>query len=125
MTCFWDGILQGLYQHKKITCIPQIHEFIQFLKRNNIPTVKILHNGMHLHHKEIDENYKLMIPNINPRAIGQGYDCSTCDPVLMLIAHLFDTNIIHNYRGNIITYSNPDTKHVMKFNSSSSHFAFG
>lgn len=124
MTCFWDGILRGLYEAKKLDNIPTIQNFIQFLKDHNERTPTILHNCDNLRSKLIDENI-VAIQNINPIAIGQGYDCSSCDPVLILISHLFETNIHHLYCNNMISYTNPRASTVLKFSSSTSHFSLG
>ena len=38
--------------------------------------------------------------------MSQGYDCSICDPFLILICELFIININHIYLGNKIDYTN-------------------
>ena len=125
MTCFWDNLMRGMYRQKLIDRVPSIPDFIGMLKKDNMRTTGILHNGMALHPRFIEENFTLMIPSLNERAVGQGYDCSGCDPVMLLICKLYNVNIIHTYRGHVIKYTNPTATNELRFSASAGHFSLG
>ena len=45
-----------------------------------------------------------MIKDFNENNINQGYDCSSCDPFMILLCELFKININYDYNGNNIQY---------------------
>lgn len=128
MTCFWDGIL-NLLTIRDINAVfdlrlrhkPAIPEFIRYLKEYNLATISITHMGSTLSEKQLTENQD-HIRNLNPRRINNGYDCSGCDPVLFLIAELFDCNITHIYDGARIRYRNRHATKKLRFGSNTHHF---
>ena len=115
MTCVWDGIIRKL----KLNMTPS--QLVTYLKRNNRVTPKILCNGTQLTKQQQKENYT-RIKNIN--SITQGYDCSSCDPLLYLISKLYRITIIHEFCGTTITYKRDHryNRPRIKFYSNSSHF---
>ena len=132
MTCFWDGILRALDNNIIIKVLdwnekrrkPRPTEFIPLLKEKAIKTPDIYWNGNSLSEKELDENLK-RIHELDVRTIHRGYDCSACEPYLLLISKLFMVNIKHNYNGHLITYTNirimPNSKPLI-FHSNRGHF---
>jgi hypothetical protein len=130
MTCFWNGLLNGLPDNKikevlKINRKPKPIEFVKLLKNNAIKTPNILWNGEKLRNQELDENL-LRVKELKENSIGRGYDCSCCDPYLLLICQLFKVNIVHNFNRTIIkyTYSSASNTNVptLKFSSNRGHF---
>lgn len=134
MTCFWDGIMRELknnYIELPICTIHlNTHTFATFLKSRNTKTYNInwsgsdskLVSGTHLPEKLLNENYK-SIQEFDVNSIYNGYDCSTCDPFLLLICELFYVSIIHNFNGIIIKYTNTyKNRAILQFHSNSHHF---
>lgn len=116
MTCVWDGIINklGLKLKRK--------ELLKHLKKNNVETNDIVHNGICISKKLMNEN-KQRVKNISEKEMGEGYLFSSCDPLMFLIAQLYDVTIVHNFNGNIITYKNLKyPKRIINFESSSTHF---
>lgn len=133
MTCFWVGIidsisLKKMNKHLGITFIdkPKCHEFVSILKKKSIETTDVLWNDTELTNKQIEENL-MWIKEINIDKIDNGYFCSVCDPVLLLICQLFEVNIYIKFYGQTIKYTNKKIicetkKNVLRFSSNSNHF---
>lgn len=113
MSCFWDGNLKAL---KKKTNYLQKHnikspnnfrakQFAKYLQDNSVKTCDVLCNEQKLTREQIKENME-WIKSYNVQNVKQGYDCSTCDPFLLLISQLFRVNIEHDYDGTLIKYQN-------------------
>ena len=117
MTCFWDGIRNGLNINKSNL------EFILYLKSNNTKDLHIICNDCNLIEKQLDENFQ-HINEYNENNINNGYDCSSCDPFLILICHIYNININHNYNGFLIKYINNYDYKTILFQSNSNHFWF-
>lgn len=134
MACFWIGILGALdnatintFIHKPYNdAKPRPPEFINILKKYNVKTRDILWNESELTEKELEENFE-HIRDYNLSKINQGYDCSTCDPFLLLVAQLFKVNITHNYNGHVIKYTVKNNKGIrqLKVRSNQGHFWCG
>ena len=96
MTCFWSGILSSLntddFNYINEPSKPNIKNFIELLKRNNIDTKNVLWQNTKLTPKQLEEN-KEHIRDFNIENINSGYLCSICDPFLLLIACIFKVNI--------------------------------
>ena len=109
MTCFWEGILSSLDNHDlkliNISTKPPILQFINTLKNKNTKTNHILWNNNQITSKQLIENFT-HVKDFSTSNINNGYLCSTFEPFLFLIAQLFSIDIIHNYNGNIIKYTN-------------------
>lgn len=105
MSCVWLGLAKKLkLKHK-----PQA--LFSSIKERNVQTPNILCNGEKLTEQQMDENYE-RINNLKYVDVVDGYDCSTCDPLLFLVAQLYDINIVHNF-GKIkilYTHNNDDIK---------------
>ena len=115
MTCFWDGLRKGLNINKSNS------EFIIYLKSNNTNNLDIICCDCNLSKKQLDENFQ-HIKEYDENSINNGYDCSTCDPFLILISHLYNININHNYNGYMIKYINNAECNTILFQSNSNHF---
>lgn len=112
MTCVWDGLIKAL----KLKYRPI--DLMNHVKTNNRETKNVVWNDIELTEKQYTENME-RIKELNPATIGHGYDCSSFDPLLFLIAELYDTTIVHNYIRTQITYKNkkfPDKKIIVHSN---------
>jgi hypothetical protein len=110
MSCFWVGLINKIpiYHFNKYLpdCLEiTIPELISFLKTFNSLTENVIWQGQFLEYQLMIEN-SLRIDNLSLLDIGNGYDCSSCEPVLLLICQLFEVNIDHNYNQKIIKYRN-------------------
>jgi len=104
MTCVWDGII------KKLTLKMSALDLYQFVLYNNTIVNNILWNGNELSHKQKIENYDRIKEIKN---IQNGYDCSTCDPLLIFIAWKYEIDIIHYYNGVTIYYTHNDSDFLL------------
>lgn len=95
MSCVWQGLCHSL----KLNMNAQ--DLFKYCKANNRLVYNVQVNGESLSEQLIKENY-IRIQEIAD--IKHGYLCSTCDPLLILIANLFDVDIVHDYNGVIIKY---------------------
>lgn len=126
MSCVWDSITTGLKLIRSDHI--SIQELHKFIKDNNKKTPNVKINGFILTEKEMAENME-HIKSIND--IHNGYWCSTSDPLLCLVAELYNINIVHMYGSTIlnkfnkvnITYS-MDSNITLHFESNNSHFSF-
>jgi hypothetical protein len=98
MTCVWTGILQALKYNNLIKTKIDEYEFADYIIKHNRETSYVLINGENLKNQEITENFK-HINSINN--IHSGYYCSSADPLLCLIAEIFNVNIIHEFHSSI------------------------
>ncbi len=95
--------------------------FVYILKKNNKYTTNVLCNDIELTKKQYEENFE----RINKiKKINNGYDCSSCDPLLLLICEIYEVNIIHHFNGITIKYLNKKCLHKKSIHvsSNSSHF---
>ena len=115
MTCFWDGIRSKL--NINVDNISLIRE----LKDKNQKITNIYWNNSQLTSQQADENY-IHIKDFNENNIYNGYDCSVCDPFLILISILYNVNVIHNYNGHNMHYNNPLASRSIHFGSDRGHF---
>lgn len=118
MTCFWDSLRESL----KMTDINNTN-FIYLLKKKNTKDIETLWNNKVLTDKQKEENYT-HIKDFDTNSIINGYDCSVCDPFLLLISQIYETNIIHNYINTKIEYNNSKSKNILNFSSDTGHFWF-
>jgi hypothetical protein len=116
MTCVWTGIINAL----KLKFTPL--ELLKHVQDHNIKTNDILWNGQILTDRMYEENIE-WIKSIDPNNINHGYDCSTCDPLLFLIAQLYNVSIKHNYNNTMIHYLNKNYQNnIINFISDRGHF---
>ena len=103
MTCFWDGIIRSLTQED----------------------LQLLNSNKNINNKDfillLKKNYE-MVKNFNENNINQGYDCSSCDPIMILLSELFNITIHHNFNGNIIKYTYIEPRKTINYKSNQSHF---
>lgn len=99
MTCVWNGLINALSLNMKAK------DLLKHVQENNIKTSDITWNGEVLTEKNYTENIE-WIKCIKETEIYHGYDCSTCDPLLFLIAQIYNVSIHHNYNGIMIKYIN-------------------
>ena len=129
MTCFWDGIINQLRpeDYAKVGFNPpaNAHELVVLLKHFNRKTPCVRWNGTTLTPKQLEENLE-HIRDFNINSIHNGYDCSICDPFLLLVTDLFEIEIHHRYLGvHMMIYQpcvNVEIGRVIKFTSDSGHF---
>ena len=115
MTCFWDAL------RSKLNISTDNKTFIIHLKNNNKKDIDVMWNDTSLSDKQRDENFE-HIQNFNENAISDGYDCSTCDPFLLLICELYNISICHTYLGNALKYYKNNSPGVIHFASDRGHF---
>ena len=129
MTCFWDGILNGLQKTDlNLYDISNKNKeaFITFLKSKNSHELfkKVRWNGFLLKEQEIKEHIE-MIKNYNIKGIYNGHLTSTCDGFLLLITSLFKLNINHRYLSCLIRYKyDGNSRGIMNVSSNRGHFQF-
>jgi hypothetical protein len=105
MTCFWDSLRAKLHIKKKMNN----SKFIDYLKKVNKKQTSVLWNNSKLTQKQFEENYE-HIKDFDKNTIHNGYDCSICDPFLILICDIYNVNIIHNYNGHKMIYTKCEHK---------------
>ena len=130
MTCYWDGILSRLtsddycYANFVVNSNPhntRIHSLIGELKNRNVPTI-CKWNGVDIS-KQLSEENVIHIRDYDANTIYNGYDCSVCDPFLILICNIFALEIHHTYLGHEIIYApNKPIRRVIHFTSNRGHF---
>lgn len=118
MSCFWDGLRSKL----QILAITNT-DFVKHLKEQNsfVYTNQVKWQGATLTRKCRIENY-YHIKHYDTRTINNGYLCSVCDPFLILICALFQTNIIHNFNGVCVRYTTDTSKNTIHCKSDANHF---
>ncbi len=129
MTCFWDGIMRSLdisdFYFIGICCKPltarQLALF--FIKHNRI-TSDVKCNGIPLTLSQLQENF-VAINEIDVEKLGEGYLCSTQDPILCLLVYLFKIEVQHDYNGVLITYSCNLPRKTVRYKSDINHFWYG
>lgn len=123
--CFWLGLLNKLsnddFQYAFNQDKPNIDSFINLLMDNNTYTDNVKWQYNYLSSNELKENFK-HIRHFDKTMINKGYYCSSCDPFLLLITHLFNIELIHNYCGNSIIYSSKNPRKKLIFFANSHHF---
>jgi len=135
MTCFWVGLLSILTKNDLNNTLkrhislgkPRPTEFVKLLKKHAIETHHVLWNGQKLRSQELKENLE-RINEFDVTKINDGYDCSSCDPYLLLICELFAVHIHHNFNGSMIKYTHirpANTTRILKVSSNRGHFRAG
>jgi len=116
MTCFWDTLRSRLNINNSNT------EFISYLKGKNTKDITVLWNDIKFTEKQLDENYE-HIKDFDKNNINNGYDCSICDPFLILICELCNVNIEHNYNSYRMKYFKPNNNKTIDVRSDLGHFS--
>ncbi len=126
MTCFWDGLMNGLqdndfkpFNEKKTNR----NNLIKLLKKHNKETLDILWNGIKIHDKELKENF-IAVRDYDESKINNGHLCSTGDYMLALICSIFNINIYHQYLQKTMKYEKPTNTINLYVRSDKGHFWF-
>lgn len=122
MTCVFNSLIKELKlipEYKDNLSLRNPDTFIQYIKSNNREVTDIIINNNKISKKMKEENFE-WIKNI--QNIRNGYFCSTCDPLFILVSKLYNVNIIHKYNGIAIEYKNTiNNNRVLNLSSNSSH----
>jgi hypothetical protein len=128
MTCVWDSIIQSLTHEERNFIFENrphnANSLAIWMKINNRPTENVLWNKAKLHENQIKEGVK-WIDEINPNNVGNGYDCSVCDPLLLLLAELLKIKIEHVYMGNVMFYEHKTCiRRTVTYTNDRGHFSY-
>jgi hypothetical protein len=118
MSCVWDGIIKGL----NLNIEP--NKLLIKLQKENVKTINMLWNDKKLTDQCLDENFNAIKELTYDTHIKNGYECSTCDPLLLLIGEIFKVSICHKFIKNMITYTNVTDRKILFFSSDRVHFTF-
>jgi hypothetical protein len=121
MSCVWKGLVEGLQDALSIKITKE--QLYKNIKRKNKKTFDMLWNDTKLTDKNLEENLE-HIKELSEKDLTNGYLCSTCDPLLLLVGQIYKVSIQHNYAGTIIDYDNVNANIKMYFASNSYHFWF-
>lgn len=118
MSCVWIALIKALPLRNRRRVTPSI--LFQYIKLHNVETPDITRNGIKLSKQEQAENFKA-IENLDANCLEKGYDCSTADPLLFLVAQLYGVSIEHRFLKATIRYANGRNRWI-RFKSSRTHF---
>ena len=123
MTCFWDSILSALTEDERQQSGARCPTTLaQYLQGANTRTPEVTWNGESLTAQQMGENME-RVRCLEVSQIGGGYDCSTFDPFLFLVAYVFNVHVDHNYNGHPIQYRNTrSASRTLCFRSDTGHF---
>ena len=138
MTCFWNGLIQGLGSGRIQSVLKykmknnnerktlNIKTIISLLQKHNCLTTNVLYNNTILTDRELNENYNV-IANFSSDNIREGYDCSISDPFLLLVCEVFRVNINFCYNSIDVTYKNEtvidgQSRQTINFRCDEGHF---
>jgi hypothetical protein len=105
MSCFYDALVQGLKNHPfaKAHGVSNALSMQSCLKSCNTPAVNATWNGQTLSDKILREENVKHINHMKPRFVKNYYACSSCDPALLLLCHLFKIKVCtHGACGNSV-----------------------
>lgn len=117
MACVWRGLIAAL----KIRNMCPI-EFCAYIKSMNRDTPDMMWMGETLSEQLQKEN-KEHIDSLNPADVTEGYLCSTCDPLLLLVGQIYSVSINHLYLDDNIIYTNRNAKTKIYVVSTRLHFS--
>lgn len=129
MSCFWDGLIGALSRRQLIRPGTRPRQLTEWLKAHNRLTVGVRWQGEELSDQLLRENYE-RIRTHDPNDVD-GYLTGSCDPFLLLVAHLFRIDIEHQMMGydgryTPLLYSADDDKCTLdrlRFQSNMGHFS--
>ena len=113
MTCVWNGLIHKL----KLNMSP--NNLCEKIKKENKITENVSVGGVMLTENQKKENYERVSIISN---ISNGYDMSTCDPLLILISELYSVNISHKFNQYEISYVNTQATSNIDVCSNNHHF---
>ena len=114
MTCVFKALIRGLG-----LCMSPAH-FVQKVQDENRLTPTITWNKQSLTQQQQEENFD-SVAALDLRLLRQGYDTSSCDPLLFLVAELFEVNIHHEFQGIVFLYENKKSHPTIRLSSSNDH----
>lgn len=114
MACVWETLSTAL---PPPTPSPRL--LLSYLKTMNRPIPDVTVNGQPLTRRQQQENHR-WISSLRVHT-SDGYDCSTCDPILCLFCHVFKLNIHHTYSGVCIRYERPGNAATISICSNATH----
>ncbi len=97
MSCVWKGLIKKLNLHYKPLTLYNL------IKKNNIKTHNVHHNGLKPSEQQLEENYN-RIEKLNHDEVLDGYYCSSFDPLLFLVCELYRVTIMHKYNNVMCIY---------------------
>lgn len=115
MTCVWKGLIESLDLRIK----PD--NFLMELQEENTETIDMLYNGKPLTKQNYMENIE-RINSLTSKSIRGGYDCSACDPLLLLVGQIYSVSIEHTFVGKTFQYTNVKSNQKIKVESDEGHF---
>lgn len=117
-SCVWIALIKALKLGRTTTPA----QLLAYVKAHNRLTPDITWNGEALSKQQMKENREA-IKVLNTSCLKLGYDCSTADPLLFLVAQLYNTSIEHRYLTCRIRYINRRfPAKWLKFRSNQGHF---
>lgn len=125
MSCIWEGLIKAL-RLKKIKTIDKQNVLItpnillNILQKENRDTPDMRWNGQILNEQLQNDNMQ-HISSLD-HDTKNGYLCSTCDPLLLLIGQIYNVSIEHKYINTIIFYENITSNKKICVKSNKSHF---
>ena len=114
MTCFWDSM------RRKLNLGIDNPGLVRELKEGNTKDISVLWNGGELTAKQKEENFE-HVRDFDVGTIHRGYDCSICDPFMILLCQMKKVNIDHNYNGHVMKYTVPGAERTIMFSSDRGH----
>jgi hypothetical protein len=114
MACVWKGLINAL--DLGISPIDLLHH----IQENNIDTSDMKCNGMNLT-VQLQRGNKQHIDALTINEVKNGYFCSTCDPLFLLIGQIYSVSIEHDYMGVKIIYLNTKSKRKIYLKSNNRH----
>lgn len=129
MTCFWDGILNGLkpedYQFIQTPKCKTAVALAELLKSQNRYTRNVHIAGAPLTETQMAENHTAVC-TYRVEDMGGGYLCPAHDYFLALVSELFHLDIHHNFNGYTIMYRyTPGARRKVWYTSDAGHFENG
>jgi hypothetical protein len=119
MSCVWNGLIKGL---KLVNTEPI--ELLEKLQKENVKTSNMLWNNEKLSDQYLNDNYNAIKELSYDKHIKDGYDCASCDPLLLLVGQIFKVSIHHEHVGNKFIYTNKKSNKILLFSSNNKHFTF-
>lgn len=116
MSCFWDALIRELNAQEAtradVSGVTRPYEFVQRLKAQQ-PFVMTRWQGQLLTEQQRAEN-AAAIAQYDLATTGDGYDCGSSDPFLLLVAHVAGVHIRHRTPHGTFEYTSmhPDARWI-------------
>ena len=123
MSCFWNALIRETnsshYKRYQSDKPDNPNQLIAFLKQNNTKCIGVTWNSEDLTDQFLNECFDT-IKDMGDKA-GNGYLCSSCEPIMILICYLFKLDIDHKYCTNLMKYRINDSIGKLSFRSNKGH----